>query len=107
MTPQQLKNSILQRAVEGRLVEQRAEEGTARELLEEIWAEKERLVKEKKIKKSKPLLPITEEEKPFDIPEGWEWVRFGEILSKLTDGSHNPPPNSGDGYKVISAKRNI
>ncbi len=79
MTPQQLKNSILQRAIEGRLVEQRPEEGTAKELLKEIQAEKARLVKEGKIKKSKALPPITEEEKPFDIPDGWEWVRLGDI----------------------------
>ena len=79
MTPQQLKNSILQRAMEGRLVEQRPEEGTAKELLKEIQAEKARLVKEGKIKKSKSLPPITEQEMPFDIPEGWEWVRFDEF----------------------------
>ena len=80
MTPQQLKNSILQRAIEGRLVEQRPEEGTAKELLKEIQAEKAQLIKEGKIKKSKTLPPITEEEKPFDIPEGWEWVRLGDII---------------------------
>ena len=79
MTAQQLKNSILQRAIEGKLVEQRAEEGTAKDLLKEIKLEKEKLVKEGKIKKSKPLPDITEDEIPFDIPEGWEWVRFGEI----------------------------
>ena len=54
MTPQQLKNSILQRAIEGRLVEQRLEEGTARELIKEIQAEMTRLVKEGKIKKDTP-----------------------------------------------------
>lgn len=95
MTPQQLKKSILQRAIEGRLVEQRAEEGTARELLEEIRAEKERLVKEKKIKKSKPLPPITEEEKPFDIPEGWEWVRLGDVIILLS-GQDFPPEKYSD-----------
>lgn len=79
MTPQQLKSSILQRAIEGRLVEQRAEEGTAGELIKEIRAEKEKMIKEGKIKKGRPLPPITEEEKPFDIPEGWEWVRFDEF----------------------------
>ena len=79
MTPQQLKNSILQRAIEGRLVEQRPEEGTAQDLLKEIQAEKTQLVKEGKIKKSKALPPITEEEKPFDIPETWEWVRLDNI----------------------------
>lgn len=79
MTPQQLKNSILKRAMEGRLVPQRAEEGTAKELLRKIQAEKAQLLAAKKIKKTKPLPPITEEEKPFAIPASWEWVRLGEI----------------------------
>ena len=80
MNAQDLKNSILQRAIEGKLVPQRKEEGTAKELLAEIRAEKARLIKEKKIKKSKPLPEITDEEKPFDIPESWAWVRLGEIF---------------------------
>lgn len=86
MNAQDLKNSILQLAVQGKLVEQRAEEGTARELLEQIKLEKDQLIKDKKIKKSKPLPEITEEEIPFEIPESWEWVRVGEIGS-LTRGS--------------------
>ena len=86
MNAQDLKNSILQLAVQGKLVEQRAEEGTARELLEQIKLEKNQLIKDKKIKKSKPLPEITEEEIPFEIPESWEWVRVGEIGS-LTRGS--------------------
>lgn len=81
MNAQDLKNSILQLAVQGKLVEQRAEEGTARELLEQIKLEKEQLIKDKKIKKSKPLPEITEEEIPFEIPESWEWVRIGEVGS--------------------------
>ena len=99
MTPQQLKNSILQRAIEGRLVEQRPEEGTARELLKEIRAEKERLIEEGKIKKSKPLPPISDEEKPFDIPEGWEWVRLGDIGnwgSGATPKRHHPEYYGGN-----------
>lgn len=81
MNAQDLKNSILQLAVQGKLVEQRAEEGTARELLEQIAAEKAQLIKEGKIKKEKPLPEITEEEIPFEIPETWEWVRLGDISS--------------------------
>lgn len=102
MTPQQLKNSILQRAIEGRLVEQRPEEGTAQDLLKEIQAEKTQLVKEGKIKKSKALPPITEEEKPFDIPEGWEWVRLELITSIIGDGIHGTPEYdiNGDMYFV-------
>ncbi len=100
MTPQQLKNSLLQRAIEGRLVEQRPEEGTAKDLLKEIRAEKERMIEDGKIKKSKPLPPITEDEKPFEIPDGWEWVRLGDLCSKI--GSGNTPyggRNSGV-YKI-------
>lgn len=104
MTPQELKNSILQLAIQGKLVEQRPEEGTAEELFAQIQEEKQQLIAEKKIKKEKPLPEITEDEKPFDIPESWKWVRLGDITSKLTDGSHNPPPNTGSGYPVISAK---
>ncbi|MBR1760058.1 MAG: restriction endonuclease subunit S [Schwartzia sp.] len=79
MNAQQLKNSILQRAIEGKLVPQRAEEGNAADLLREIKAEKARLVKEGKIKKEKPLPEIKAEEIPFEIPESWVWVRLGEI----------------------------
>ncbi len=97
MNAQDLKSSILQRAIEGKLVPQRQEEGTAKELLAEIRAEKARLVKEKKIKKSKPLPEITDDEKPFDIPESWEWVRLLEISSTIGDGIHGTPQYSQDG----------
>ena len=81
MTPQELKNSILQLAIQGKLVEQRPEEGTAEELFSQIQQEKQRLIAEKKIKKEKPLPEITEDEKPFDIPESWKWVRLGEVFN--------------------------
>lgn len=86
MNAQDLKNSILQLAVQGKLVEQRPEEGTAKELLEQIKAEKEKLIKKKKIKKEKPLPEIPEDEIPFEIPESWEWVRLGKV-GALTRGS--------------------
>lgn len=95
MNAQDLKNSILQRAIEGKLVPQRKEEGTAKELLAEIRAEKARLIKEKKIKKSKPLPEITDEEKPFDIPDSWEWVRLGNII-ELQSGQDFPPSKYSD-----------
>lgn len=79
MTPQELKSSILQLAIQGRLVEQRPEEGTAQELYAQIQSEKQWLIKEGKIKKEKPLPEITEDEKPFEIPESWMWVRFGAV----------------------------
>ena len=99
MTPQELKNSILQLAIQGKLVEQRAEEGTGKELLEKIFAEKNAEGAKGKGEKShaKSAKPgkvgscvsrdkISDDEKPFDIPESWEWVRLGEI-GTLTRGS--------------------
>lgn len=77
--PDAMKKSLLQYAIEGKLVPQRKEEGTAKDLLVKIRAEKAQLIKEKKIKKTKPLPPITDDEKPFDIPDSWEWVRLGEV----------------------------
>ena len=69
MTPQELKNSILQLAIQGKLVEQRPEEGTGEELYQKIQAEKQKLIKAGKLKKEKPLPEITEGEIPFEIPE--------------------------------------
>ena len=79
MTPQQLKNAILQQAIQGKLVEQRAEEGTGEELYKAIQSEKQKLIQEGKLKKQKALPEITEDEIPFEIPETWKWVRLGEI----------------------------
>jgi len=79
MTPQELKNSILQLAIQGKLVEQRPEEGTGEELYQQIQAEKQRLIKEGKIKKEKPLPEISEDEIPFDIPESWFWTKIESV----------------------------
>lgn len=76
-----LRQAVLQAAIQGKLTTQRKEDGDARELLKQIAAEKEQLIKEKKIKKEKPLPEITEEEIPFEVPENWVWVRLGEIVS--------------------------
>ena len=75
-----LKSKVLDLAMRGKLVKQDPNDEPASVLLEKIKAEKAELVKEKKIKKSKPLPPITDEEKPFDIPDNWEWVRVGAIF---------------------------
>ena len=80
MTPQELKNSILQLAIQGKLVEQRLEEGTAEELYRQIQAEKQALIKAGKTKKEKPLPEIAEDEKLFEIPENWMWVRVGSAF---------------------------
>ena len=81
MTAQELKNSILQLAIQGKLVEQRPDEGTAEELYRQIQSEKAKLLKAGKIKKEKTLPEITEDEIPFEIPETWKWVRIGNIGS--------------------------
>lgn len=79
MTSQELKNSILQYAVQGKLVPQNPNDEPASELLKKIKAEKEKLIKDKVIKKEKPLLPITAEEKPFELPESWDWMKLGDL----------------------------
>jgi len=75
----ELRKAILQLAVMGKLVPQDPDDQPASELLKEIEAKKQRLVKEGKIKNPKPLPPVNEEEKPYALPQGWEWVRLGEI----------------------------
>lgn len=87
--PEDMKKSILQYAIQGKLVEQRAEEGTAEELYQQIQEEKQKLIKEGKIKKEKPLMDITEDEIPFDIPESWKWVRVGGLFSHNTGKAMN------------------
>ena len=90
-----MRAKILDLAIRGKLTDQRQEDGNARDLLKEIQAEKERLIKEKKIKKEKPLPEITEEEKPFEIPDSWEWVRLGEII-ELQSGQDFPKSKYSD-----------
>lgn len=99
-----LKQTILQLAVMGKLVPQDPNDEPASELLKRIAQEKAQLVKEGKIKKQKPLPPISDEEKPFELPEGWEWCRLNDISSKITDGDHKTPPRIAEGYKLLSAK---
>ena len=98
-----LKSKVLDLAMRGKLVEQDPNDEPASVLLEKIKAEKEQLIKEKKIKKSKPLPPISDEEKTFEIPDSWEWVRLGDIgeifaggdkpktFSKTKDKYHTVP----------------
>lgn len=74
-----MKKSILQYAIQGKLVEQRPKEGSAEDLYQQIQEEKQNLIKEGKLKKEKPLAPIADEEIPFDIPENWKWARVGSI----------------------------
>lgn len=96
MTPQELKNSVLQLAIQGKLVEQRPEEGTGEELYRQIQSEKQKLIREGKIKKEKPLPEIAEDEVPFDIPESWKWVRLNEIASSLLGKTLNKVSDTGE-----------
>jgi len=105
MNAQQLKNAILQEAIEGRLVPQDPNDEPASVLLARIRKEKERLVKEGKLKKKDlEVKPISENEIPFEIPESWEWVRLKAISRSVTDGDHMPPPKADSGipFLVIS-----
>ena len=123
MTGQQLKNSILQMAVQGKLVPQDPNDEPASVLLERIRAEKEQLIKEGKIKKERnpsiifrgaDNLPYEKvgknepvciaDEVPFEIPESWELVRLGTILHKLSDGTHSRPHYVASGIPFISVK---
>ena len=95
MNAKQLKNALLQHAIQGRLVPQDPGDEPANILLQRIRAEKEQLIKEGKIKKQKPLPPITEEEKPFAIPDSWQWVRLGEIIKNVGYGTAKKSQKSG------------
>jgi type I restriction enzyme S subunit len=90
MIAEQLKKSILQAAIQGKLTQQLPKDGDARDLLKEIKKEKARLIKDGKIKKEKPLPEITEDEIPFEIPENWCWVRLGEVFNIARGGSPRP-----------------
>ena len=100
---QALREKILDLAMRGKLVTQDPNNEPASILLEKIKAEKAELVKEGKIKKSKALPEITDEEKPFDIPDSWEWVRLGDVLD-VRDGTHDTPQYTSEGVPLVTAK---
>ena len=105
MTAQDLKNSILQLAVQGKLVPQDHNDEPASELLKRIKAEKERLIKEGKIKKGKPLAPISDDEIPFVIPECWEWIKLGSICM-ISTGKKDANFGSANGnYNFFTCAR--
>ena len=124
MNGKQLKNSILQWAIQGKLVPQDPNDEPASVLLDKIRQEKERLIKEKKIKRDKNASIIyrgednsyyekmlatgevkcIDEEVPFEIPKGWEWCRFSSLYLSLTDGTHSTPKYTLTGIPFISVK---
>jgi type I restriction enzyme S subunit len=101
-----LEQTILQLAVRGQLVPQDPTDEPASELLKRIRTEKDRLIAEGKIKRDKPLVAIAEDERSFELPEGWEWVRVADICSIVTDGEHLTPERCDDPSAVplVTAK---
>lgn len=101
-----LEQTLLQLAVRGLLVPQDPTDEPASYLLQKIRAEKDRLIATGQIKRDKPLPPITDEEKPFELPVGWEWVRLSDLCSVVTDGEHATPERCDDSSQVplVTAK---
>lgn len=106
MTAQNLKNAILQLAVQGKLVPQNPNDEPASKLLKRIKAEKERLIKEGRIKKEKPLAPSLDDEIPFDIPESWEWVRINDLVIKEVKRGKSPIYTTKSRTRVFAQKCN-
>ena len=123
MNGKQLKNSILQWAIQGKLVPQDPNDEPASVLLERIRAEKARLVKEGKIKKDKNESIIfrgednshyekfpdgrvicIDEEIPFEVPQGWEWCRLGSLMAVISDGTHKTPNYTSSGVPFLSVQ---
>ncbi len=99
-----LKKSILQNAVMGKLVEQNPEDEPASVLLKKIAAEKAEMIKKGEIKKAKPLPKIRDDEKPFEVPKGWEFSFLQNVCKLITDGTHQTPTYALTGRPFISAQ---
>lgn len=105
MTPQELKNSILKLAFSGKLVEQRPEEGSGEELYQQIQSKKQVLMETGKVKRDSRLhISVPNDDFPFEIPKSWKWTYLGNILNKLTDGTHRTPKYVSKGINFISVK---
>ena len=106
MTPEQLRASILQYAMEGKLVKQNPDDEPAVTLLDNIKIEREELVKEGKLKKPRKVQSTEDEDFKFDIPNSWSWCRLGNIIYHLTDGAHKTPKyiDTKDGIPFLSVK---
>lgn len=99
-----LRSSILSDAVSGRLAPLDSTDEPASMLLEQIKAEKEGLIKEGKLKRDKPLAPVTADEIPYELPEGWSWCRFQTITTVITCGIASTPKYYDSGRVFLSAK---
>ena len=110
MDTKKLRQKILDLAIRGKLVPQDPNDEPASVLLERIKAEKERLIKEGKIKRSKKSAktsdtPHYQQDVPFEVPSSWVWCCITEVTNKITDGTHNSPINTPKGeYKYVTAK---
>ena len=102
--PGDMKAALLQAAIQGKLTEQLASDGDAETLYADIQKEKQRLIKEGRIKKEKPLPEITDDDIPFDIPENWKWVRLGTLLKFVSDGTHKTPTYVSNGIPFLSVQ---
>lgn len=104
-----LKSKIIDAGIQGKLTEQLPEDGNAEELYQQIQREKLALEKAGKIKKSKPLPPISDEEKPFDIPENWKWVKLGNVITLVSGTDFKPEDynDAGIGMPYMTGASNI
>lgn len=100
--PGDMKTSLLQAAIQGKLTEQLPSDGDAETLYTEIQAEKKMLIQERKIKKEKALEPIDPDEVPFDIPDNWKWVRLGEVFAHNTGKALNQRNDEGSLMSYIT-----
>ena len=113
MNTKLLKQKILDLAIRGKLTQQLKTDGTAADLLKEIssachsGAKRSGAIESKKSKDLKPIIPLDKNEAPFEIPENWEWVRLGDIVSKITDGTHHSPVNTEKGDFLYVTAKNI
>lgn len=90
-----LKSKLISMGIQGKLTQQLDSDGSAQELFEQIQQEKQKLIKEGKIKKEKPLPPVSEAEIPFEIPENWMWVRWGNLSESIQYGYNAPAKDTG------------
>lgn len=106
-----LKNKLISMGIQGKLTQQLESDGTAEELFAQIQKEKQRLIKEGKIKKENPLPPVSDEEIPFEIPKSWKWYRLGEIVTvlggkRIPAGRKLTSENTGHKYIRVSDMKN-
>lgn len=101
---EQLRQAVLQAAIQGKLTEQLPEDGDAKDLLAEIQAEKAKLITEKRTKRENPLETIAKDEVPFDVSNSWSWAKLGDLCLKIGAGNTPPGGKNSDVYKTDGIK---